>query len=90
MKPLGLVVVFAGYTLAYFGWCSVRGPGVGLIDLVVPGRPVVIPGSSASSSSSSAPATHALPPGTLGPKGPVGPTRKPPPVHHVPGGGNRG
>jgi hypothetical protein len=38
VKPVGLLVAFAGYVLGYFGWCSIRGPGVGLVDLVVPGR----------------------------------------------------
>jgi hypothetical protein len=51
MKPAGILVAFAGYTLAYFGWCSLRGPGVGLVDLVIPGRfdakGLTIPGSSA-------------------------------------------
>lgn len=47
MKPVGIAVAFVGYTLIYFGWCSTRGPGVGLLDLVIPGRPVVIPGSKA-------------------------------------------
>lgn len=45
MKPVGLVLAFAGYTLAYFGWCSLRGPGVGLVDLLIPGRDVTIPDS---------------------------------------------
>ena len=45
MKPIGLLIAFAGYTLGYFGWCSLRGPGVGLVDLLVPGRPITIPGS---------------------------------------------
>jgi hypothetical protein len=40
VKPLGLVFAFVGYTLVYFGVESVRGPGVGLLDLVVPGRTV--------------------------------------------------
>ena len=44
MKPVGLVLGLAGYTLVYFGICSLRGPGVGLLDLLVPGRTVVIPG----------------------------------------------
>lgn len=44
MKPAGVAFVFAGYTLGYFGWCSLRGPGVGLLDLVIPGRTVVLPG----------------------------------------------
>lgn len=46
MKPAGLVLAWAGYTLIYFGVCSVRGPGVGLFDLVIPGRTVLIPASS--------------------------------------------
>lgn len=40
---LALGVGWIGYTLSYFGWCSLRGAGVGLMDLVVPGRTVVIP-----------------------------------------------
>lgn len=40
---VGLGLVWVGYTLAYFGVCSLRGPGVGLLDLVIPGRTVVIP-----------------------------------------------
>ena len=43
MKPVGLGLVWLGYTLAYFGYCSLRGPGVGLLDLVIPGRTVVVP-----------------------------------------------
>jgi len=39
LKPLGLLFGFAGYTLIYFGYESIRGPGVGLLDLIVPGRP---------------------------------------------------
>ena len=34
----GIGVLWVGYTLTYFGWESLRGPGVGLLDLVVPGR----------------------------------------------------
>ena len=44
MKPVGLALVWVGYTLAYFGYCSLRGPGVGLLDLVVPGRTVDVGG----------------------------------------------
>ena len=40
MKPVGLVFLFGGYWLGYFGWESLRGPGVGLLDLIVPGRTV--------------------------------------------------
>lgn len=38
MLPVGLAVTLAGYTLIYFGVESLRGPGVGLLDLIVPGR----------------------------------------------------
>ena len=38
MLLVGVVAFWAGYTLTYFGWESLRGPGVGLLDLVVPGR----------------------------------------------------
>lgn len=38
MLPLGLAVLLGGYTLAYFGIASLRGPGTGLLDLIVPGR----------------------------------------------------
>lgn len=50
---IGLGVVFTGYWIAYFGFCSLRGPGVGLLDLVIPGRTVVIPTSGGSPSSPS-------------------------------------
>lgn len=40
---IGLAVGWVGYTLAYFGFCSIKGPGVGLLDLVIPGRTVTIP-----------------------------------------------
>jgi hypothetical protein len=45
MAPVGVAFAFLGYTLLYFGICSLRGPGVGFLDLLVPGREVVIPGS---------------------------------------------
>lgn len=38
MMPVGLAITLAGYTLMYFGIESLRGPGVGLLDLIVPGR----------------------------------------------------
>lgn len=38
MLPIGLAVLLGGYTLTYFGFESLRGPGVGLLDLIVPGR----------------------------------------------------
>lgn len=40
---VGLGVGFIGYWLAYYGYCSLRGPGVGILDLIVPGRDVTIP-----------------------------------------------
>lgn len=43
MGAVGLALGWVGYTLAYFGFCSIRGPGVGLLDLIVPGRDVTIP-----------------------------------------------
>jgi hypothetical protein len=45
---LALTVGWVGYTLTYFGFCSLRGPGVGILDLVIPGRTVVIPNSGGS------------------------------------------
>lgn len=38
MTALGAGVALVGYWLAYFGWESIRGPGVGLFDLIIPGR----------------------------------------------------
>ena len=35
---LGLGVVFFGYWVGLFGFASLRGPGVGFVDLIVPGR----------------------------------------------------
>lgn len=37
---LGLGVVFFGYWVSLFGFASLRGPGVGFVDLIVPGRTV--------------------------------------------------
>lgn len=53
MKPVGILIAFAGYTIAYFGWCSLRGPGVGLVDLLVPGRDVQIPDGSSTGTAKS-------------------------------------
>lgn len=49
---LGLGVVFFGYWVGLFGFASLRGPGVGFVDLIVPGRTVNWPagGSGADSS----------------------------------------
>lgn len=44
MAALGLALAWTGYTLVYFGFCSTRGAGVGLFDLVIPGRTFIIPG----------------------------------------------
>jgi len=70
---VGLATLFAGYTLAYFGYCSIKGPGVGFLDLLVPGRTVMIPtsgGSGSSGSGESNPlglAEKTRTPGTIGP-----------------------
>lgn len=34
----GGAVALSGYTLGLWGWCQLRGPGVGFADLVVPSR----------------------------------------------------
>lgn len=39
MKPavfVGMVVMLAGYTLGWWGWRSLQGPGIGLRDLITP------------------------------------------------------
>lgn len=38
MKLLGFAVAWAGYVLMWWGWSSIQGPGVGIMDLVIPGR----------------------------------------------------
>ncbi len=38
MLLVGVGVVWAGYVLTYFGKLSLDGPGVGLLDLMLPGR----------------------------------------------------
>jgi hypothetical protein len=38
MKLLGFAIAWAGYTLIWWGWSSIQGPGVGFMDLVTPGR----------------------------------------------------
>lgn len=43
MKPVGLAFAFVGYTLTLFGYYSIKGKGVGLFDLVVPGRTITYP-----------------------------------------------
>jgi len=86
VKPLGLLVAFAGYTLAWFGWASLKGPGVGIVDILVPGREVTVWGGGSSSSSTSTPGVP-LPKGTLPPRGPVAPPKpKPKPSVALPAG----
>ena len=53
---LGIGTVFIGYWIGLFGYCSLKGPNVGLIDLIVPGRLSghVIPTSAGDSSGSGA------------------------------------
>lgn len=84
MKPLGLAVAFVGYWVAYFGWASLKGPGVGFVDLVVPGREIVIYDGSGASSSGSGSSTgggiiaeKGRKPGSIGP--PLG-NGAPPPI----------
>ena len=36
MELLPFGVVFAGYTVAYYGMALLRGPGMGFLDLLVP------------------------------------------------------
>jgi hypothetical protein len=38
LKLLGFAICWAGYALMWWGWSSIQGPGVGIMDLVVPGR----------------------------------------------------
>lgn len=38
MKLLGFAIAWAGYTLIWWGWSSIQGPGIGIMDLVIPGR----------------------------------------------------
>lgn len=40
---LGVGVIFVGYWIGLFGYASLRGPGVGFVDLIVPGRNVQWP-----------------------------------------------
>lgn len=36
LVPLG--VVFVGYTVTYYGFTLLKGPGVGFLDLLIPSR----------------------------------------------------
>jgi hypothetical protein len=65
----GLSIGFVGYWLAYFGYCSLRGAGVGLLDLVIPGRDVRIPGSLGAPLEPPAPGTFSTPNPNLQPRG---------------------
>lgn len=33
-----LAVVWGGYTLAFYGWAMLQGPGIGFTDLILPNR----------------------------------------------------
>ena len=35
---IGLAITWVGYSLAWYGWTNLQGPGVGILDLIVPGR----------------------------------------------------
>jgi hypothetical protein len=38
VKLIAFGIAWAGYVLVWFGWETLQGPGVGLMDLIVPGR----------------------------------------------------
>lgn len=38
MVLIPLAVVWAGYAVIWYGWAMIRGPGIGLADLVTPAR----------------------------------------------------
>ena len=38
MFTVSLLVLLAGYTLVYYGATSMQGPGVGILDLIIPGH----------------------------------------------------
>jgi len=59
VKLLGFAIAWAGYTLIWWGWSSLQGPGVGLMDLVIPGRVPSRSNTSASVLSSGYPQAHA-------------------------------
>lgn len=67
----GVGATFLGYWLAYFGYCSLRGPGVGLLDLIIPGRDatVTIPPAGPTPSGTLFPGGTKLPPTSPGGQG---------------------
>jgi hypothetical protein len=38
MPVVGMGLAWAGYTLMFWGWTLVKGYGIGIADIVVPGR----------------------------------------------------
>lgn len=74
MLPVGLAVLIGGYTLAYFGWDSLQGPGVGLLDLVIPGRYGAGPVKVSAGEQAPAPVVPPIVAGSpfIPPQGPVG------------------
>lgn len=73
MKLLGFGLAWAGYTLLWWGWSSLQGPGIGIMDLVIPGRvpkhvseAASAPGNSGISSGNLQPATPQQLGGPLG------------------------
>lgn len=36
MVLIPLAVIFGGYQLAWYGWSSLQGPGMGFLDLLLP------------------------------------------------------
>jgi hypothetical protein len=35
---VSFALLFAGYTFAWWGWATIRGPGIGFVDLILPSR----------------------------------------------------
>ena len=71
---LGIGVVFVGYWVSLFGYCSLKGPGVGFVDLIVPGRLSghVIPTGQGSGKTGGSTSLPLLPPPTPPPGSPKG------------------
>jgi hypothetical protein len=81
---IGALVFLAGYTLTWFGYARLKGPGMGILDLIVPShlgaaQAVIAGWSSSTSSPSSGPGsvTNSDGASTITPGGPVDPYGNP-------------
>jgi hypothetical protein len=86
MIPLG--IIWSGYTLIFYGYCLIKGPGLGLTDLIKPSGvakvdaflsgsptgPISVPGSSGTGPGFTNPSTGQY----VGPKAPDGTPLIPP------------